>query len=124
MKESSLQAQCVEYLTILAQKHDDLIFFSIPNEGLMFSLMSFGVDKKKIAAIINYFKKMGLLSGIPDFCILFKTDCHFIEFKAEGKKPNEKQVRIHDKIHTAGFNVFTVDNFEMFKKLIENMRIK
>ena len=123
MKESSLQAQCVEYLSILAQKYDDLIFFSIPNEGLMFSLMSFGVNQNKIAAIINHFKKLGLLSGIPDFCILFRGYCYFIEFKAEGKKPNEKQVRIHDKINKSGFDVFVCDNFDLFRNIIEDIGI-
>lgn len=119
MKESTLQIQCVEYLTILAQRWPDLVFFSIPNEGLMMVLRAFKFPEKIIAAIIKHFKKMGMLSGIPDFCILYNNKCHFIEFKREGKKPSIKQKRIHDKIADAGFMVWTVDNFETFKKLVD-----
>lgn len=121
MKESSLQIQCVEYMTILAQKHNDLVFFSIPNEGIMMMLRMFKVPEKIIAAIVNHFKKMGLLPGFPDFCILYKGNAYFIEFKAEGKKPNDKQQRIHKKLNDAYFTVTVIDDFENFKMLVDGI---
>lgn len=117
-KESTLQIQCVDYLTKLAIKHKELVFFSIPNEGVMTALVAFGVRQKIIGRIINFFKKMGLLPGIPDFQILYNRKSIFVEFKSKNRKPSEKQYRIHKKLKLAGFKTFVINDFEIFQDLI------
>jgi len=118
MKESDLQIQGVDYLTILANQHKELFFFSIPNEGLMTALVAFGVAAKIRARIVNYFKKLGMCSGIPDFQIMYNKKTIFVEFKSTNVKANARQMIIHKKIRQAGFDTFIVDNFEVFKNLI------
>jgi len=119
MKESTLQTLEIQYLTTLTNRYDDLFFFSIPNEGLMFTMMLFGISKETSARVVNHFKKTGMISGVPDLCILFQGNCFFIENKKKGKLPSENQLRIHDKIKQAGFEVFVIDNFEGFKELLD-----
>lgn len=108
MKESTLQIQCVNYLSILCNKHNDLMFFSIPNEHYNIS-----------HAQRTTFKKMGLLIGVPDFCILYQGQTLFIEFKKLGEKPNDTQKIIHDKIRKCGHTVSVVDDFDFFKDIIK-----
>lgn len=118
-KESTIQMQAVEYLTILAQQHTDLIFFSIPNEGIMMIMRAFKVPERIIARIVAYFKKMGMLSGVPDLCILYKGKIAFIEFKSPGKTPSEIQKIVHQKFLDAFFFVLVIDSFEKFKIFID-----
>lgn len=117
-KESTLQIQCVEYMTILAQKHNDLVFFSIPNEGIMFSLRAFKIPENTIAAIVNHFKKMGMLSGIFDFQILYKSKFLFMEFKSEIGVLSNNQKIIFKKIEQSGFKIYIIKTFENFKQLL------
>ena len=124
MKESTIQMQCVDYLSALAVRHDNLMFFSIPNEGLMSVLMAFKIQPAIAARIVNHFKKMGLLPGIPDFCILYSGECIFIEFKAEGKNPTENQKHIHDKIDKSGFTVYTCRSFDDFRSVCNDAGLK
>jgi hypothetical protein len=113
MKESTLQIQCVDFLTALAMRYNDLLFFSIPNEH-------YGITHAQRTTL----KKRGLLPGTPDFQILFKGRMFFIEFKKQGEKPNEKQLRIHEKIRQCKFDVFVIDNFEDFKSLMRDEGIR
>lgn len=124
MKESHLQIQCVDYISAIAVRHEDLLFFSIPNEGIMSVLMSFKIPSAISARIVNHFKKLGLLPGCPDFCILHSGNMFFIEFKKQGEKPNDKQLRIHDKINKCGFTVYVVDCFEDFKSILRDEGIE
>lgn len=119
MKESTLQMQCVAYLTFIGQKHDDFVFFSIPNEGIMMVLRAFKIPNKIIAGIINFFKKMGMLPGVPDFCILYRKNVFFIEFKAQGREPSKTQKRVHEKFLKASFSVYIYDNFDAFKNFVD-----
>lgn len=109
MKESTIQIQCVDYLSALAVRYDDILFFSIPNEH-------YGITPAQRMKL----KKQGLLPGVPDFQILFRGECIFIEFKKPGEKPNEKQLRIHEKIKSAGFTVYVCDSFEGFKSILRD----
>jgi hypothetical protein len=123
MKESSIQIQCFDYLSAIANRHDDLFFFSIPNEGLMTVLMAFKIPSNIAARIINHFKRMGLVPGVPDFQILHHGECFFIEFKAPDKNPNEKQLNIHSKINDCGFTVYVCRSFEDFGSIMNDYGI-
>lgn len=124
MKESTTQIQCVDYLSTIAARHDDLVFFSIPNEGLMSVLMAFKIPSSIAARIVNHFKKMGLLPGVPDFEILFRGTTIFIEFKSAGKDPNAKQYMVHNRLYDAGFTVHVCRSFEDFISVCNDYGIK
>lgn len=111
MKESTLQTKCFKYLSEIKDK-PDLFFFSIPNEH-------YGISHAQRTTL----KKMGLVSGVPDFQILFKGEMFFIEFKKLGGKPREEQKRIHCKILKSEFQVFVIDSFEEFESLIKQKGI-
>jgi len=124
MKESTIQIQCVDYLSSIAVHYNDLTFFSIPNEGLMTVLMSFKIPPNIAAKIVNFFKKMGLLPGIPDFEILFRGKCFFVEFKKPIGRRSENQRNVHYRIMASGFDVYTCYSFEYFKKICDDYGIK
>jgi len=75
--ETLLQIQIVEYLSLIAQKND-FIFFSIPNEGAMT-----GAGGKLPFALMTTLKKMGMLPGVPDLCIIKNGRAYFMEVKTE-----------------------------------------
>ena len=118
MKESDLQKQIVDYLTILSLQKSDLFFFSIPNEALIMASIIGGLDKKTMSILSMHLKKMGMVPGIPDLCILFHGQAFFVELKKSGKKASETQKRIHIRISLTGHSVIVIDNFEDFRKYI------
>lgn len=120
MKESQIQIQIISYLSIMAIKHN-IIYFSIPNEAFMAAARIARMPDKSIAMMSMHLKKMGMLPGVPDICILYQGETVFIEVKALGKKPSDKQLNIHTLIKEIGFNVYVVDNFEDAKKIIDEV---
>lgn len=122
MKESQIQKQIIEYLSIIASS-TDILFFSIPNESLMAAMIMFGVPDKTRYKLINHFKKMGLTPGIPDLCILGNKKTVFIEVKKPGQKVNRGQQIIHDAIGRAGHSVWTVFNVEDVKDVLNHERL-
>ena len=88
--ETLLQIQIVEYLSLIASKND-FIFFSIPNEGAMTAAVSAGMKKTDIAKFLNTLKKMGMLPGIPDLCIIKNGRAYFMEVKTEKGKLSKQQ---------------------------------
>jgi hypothetical protein len=90
--ETLLQIQIVEYLSLIAQKND-FIFFSIPNEGAMTA------GKGKVDyALMTTLKKMGMLPGVPDLCIIKNGKIYFIEVKTINGFLSQPQKRIHQAI--------------------------
>jgi hypothetical protein len=116
-KESSIQKQIAIYLsTIAADK--GLLFFSIPNESLSTALRMFSIPKDTAAKLSMHFKKMGLLPGIPDMCILWNGKAIFVEVKKPGERPREDQERIHRLIKKTGHSVWTVFQWEDIKGVL------
>lgn len=48
----------------------------------------------------------------PDDVALLPRAHPLIEFKAPGKKPNKGQLREHERLRLAGFDVWVIDTFE------------
>ena len=116
MKESLIQKQIIEYLSQIARRYN-FFFFSIPNEGFMSAAIAAGMNKKTMAIMTNHFKKMGMVPGIPDLCILCNTTTEkidyeagpktiFIEVKKPGEKPTPGQKLIHEAIRKLGHRVY------------------
>jgi hypothetical protein len=97
MKESTIQQQICDYLSAKG-----FFFFSIPNEHWNIS-----------HAQRRLFKKMGMLPGMPDLCVI--TDwghIFFLEVKTDEGKVSEQQKIIHEVLKRKGIAVFVVRSLE------------
>lgn len=50
--------------------------------------------------------------GAPDILVLFPGRHFFVEVKAPGEKPRPEQLREHERLRKAGFDVFVIDSEE------------
>src|SRR5258706_122665 len=84
--EACLQITVIEHLRLLAKS--GVIYFSIPNEG------------KRSEAQGAYLKRMGMLPGAPDLCIIVPAfdfnDIHFLELKSRDGKLSDDQIAFRD----------------------------
>lgn len=123
-KESDIQKQIFDYCTTIAEKHGkDIFFFSIPNEGIMTVLKMFKIPDRICHAIVAHFKKMGLVPGTPDTCLLYSGKSYFFEIKKPDQEPTASQKRIHAKIRKTGNAVFVVKSLEEFQNIIKTIGI-
>lgn len=91
ISESQIQQNICTYLSLIAHQ-TGLVFFSVPNEGIMSVLIGFKIDKITCIKIVEHFKKMGLLPGTSDIIIIHKGLAYCLEVKKPGGKqsPNQK----------------------------------
>ena len=120
MKESTIQQQIIEYLSIVAQRHN-IIYFAPLNESAMMILKMFKVPETTCYKIISFLKKMGMIAGIPDLWIGFEGKAFFIEVKKPGGKASATQKLIHKALKRCGFETFVLDNIEDAKKIIDGI---
>ena len=118
MKESDIQKQVIEYLTIQASSNN-FFFFSIPNEAFMQAANIGKMDAKTKAMMTNHLKKMGMIAGVPDLCIIWGEKylsyadhgtasipfTLFIELKTQTGQVSKVQQIIHKKINEVGHTV-------------------
>lgn len=129
MKESDIQKQVIDSLSIIAQSKN-IFFFSVPNEGFMASAMAMGMDKVSMGKLNNHYKKMGMVPGVPDICILY-SGCYFfmgeklykprtlfIELKKPGGKVSTKQEYVHKAIGNVGHDVEIAYGLEDVMKIL------
>ena len=107
MKESIIQQQICEYLSLCG-----IFYFSIPNEHYN---ISFG---QRVTL-----QKMGLVSGMPDLCILHNGTIYFLEVKNETGKLSVHQRLIHKILFNKGFKVAVVRSVDDVQKIIKEWGI-
>jgi len=93
------------------------------------------MDSKTKAMISMHLKKMGLISGVPDLCIIYdeKIEVHpypsvykhiqktlFIELKTKTGKLSEIQKHIHKAIKKVGHNVEIARSLDDVIEIISN----
>lgn len=114
--EQKLQIQCVEWFRL---HWPNELIFHIPN------------GKKRNAFEGLILKRMGTLSGVPDFFLARKSFCMkyaglFIEMKVKYEdenglirrtRPDRNQQEIIALLRERGYKVEVVDNFEDFVKI-------
>lgn len=110
MKESDIQKIVFDYLTSLTTP--GLFVFSIPNEAFLMAAHVAGMEPKTISILSTHLKKMGLVPGVPDMCILFQGKTYFFEFKKPRQKPTKIQSIIHMKIRQAGHKIRVIESLE------------
>lgn len=89
------------------------------------------LEKDIEAAVCKYARNKGCIAykfsspervNVPDRIIVFPwKHIIFIEFKAPGKKPSPGQTREHQRLLERGQQVFTIDNVEAGKMLIDDV---
>lgn len=89
MTESNLQENICNYLSMICQRWG-FIYFSVPNEGIMTVLKMFKVPDRSCYAIINFFKKIGLLPGTSDIILLHHSRAYCLEVKLPKYRDTEK----------------------------------
>jgi len=102
MKESIIQQQICEYLSAVG-----VFYFSIPNEH-------YNISHRQRVTL----HKMGMLSGMPDICILANNTCYFLEVKNETGKPSKQQLIIHKALTDKGYKVVIVRSVEDVKTIL------
>ena len=126
MKESDIQKQVIDYLSIIAQSKN-IFFFSVPNEGFMASAMAMGMNKVSMGKLNNHYKKMGMLPGVPDICILYaylsntghdEPRTLFIELKKPGGTTSTKQDLVHGAIRRVGHDVEIAYGLDGVRKIL------
>ena len=89
--ETTLQIKIVELLSTLARQNN-FIYFSVPNEAALKTAGLARIPKKAQYAIMMILKKMGLLPGISDLCIVKEGGKFYgMEVKTEKGKLSEGQ---------------------------------
>lgn len=90
------------------------------------------LEKDVEGPVCRYGRKLGLLvekftspakRSVPDdiFTVPVKSGvapCFFIEFKAPGKKPTEKQSMDHERRRSMGSLVYVIDDVELGKRVV------
>lgn len=64
----------------------DTVRLGLPNDVLVFSIPNERLPTKNVAinaAYTNKLKSMGLYTGMADWCVVYRGQAHFIEFKCE-----------------------------------------
>lgn len=113
MKESIIQQQICDYLSAVG-----VFYFSILNEAAIMILKMFHIPDAVSYRIVSFLKKMGLLPGIPDICILANNTCYFLEVKNETGKPSKQQLIIHKALTDKGYKVAIVRSVEDVKTIL------
>ncbi len=85
MKESTIQMQIVEYLSIISNRFG-FVFFSVPNEGALTA-----AGGKSVHGMIANFKKMGMTPGVSDLIIGHEGKMYCIEVKNETGRQSKVQ---------------------------------
>ena len=84
MKESVIQEQIVNYLSMICRQYG-FLFFSVPNESI-----TSGKTGADFGRAINL-KKMGVLPGVSDLVIGCRGKMYCLEVKNEKGKQSDRQ---------------------------------
>lgn len=116
MKESTIQQQICEYLSIRG-----IFFFAIQNENLMMMIKMFKVPDRTGYALISHAKKMGMVPGMPDLCVILKGHHQpvFMEVKTETGDKSKQQIIIHKALFALGFVVHIVRSVEDVENVLK-----
>jgi hypothetical protein len=121
-KESVLQMQIVEILSLYSRRNK-FIFFSVPNEAVLMTCVSFGIAKTILFKILNFFKKMGMTPGVSDLVICKNGQTYFLELKSLAGAISKNQYIFRDNAINCGAMYAVVRNIDDFSKLMKDWRI-
>lgn len=94
-KEAELQKRCVEWLRAT---FPEWLVFSVPNEATY-----------KRA---QYFKSLGMLSGVSDLIVVSPKNVTFVEFKSEKGRMTNTQKNFKWKVEHLGYRYLVVKDMD------------
>jgi len=115
MTESQIQQNICTFLSLIAYQ-TGIVYFSVPNEGIMSVLIAFKVPKVTCFKIVNHFKKMGLLPGTSDIIIIHKGMAYCLEVKKPGGKQSKDQILFMRNVIASGGRYEIVYSLDGAKK--------
>lgn len=86
--EQEIQLAVIQHLRLRAPK--DCFYFHVPNQ------------RKQSPYMGALYKRLGVLSGVPDICLLHEGRFHGLELKAPGGRSSENQLLARANIDAAG----------------------
>jgi len=122
LKESDIQKQVIDYLSIRAVK-GNFFFFSIPNEGFMQAANIARMDNKTKSILNTHLKKMGMVAGVPDLCILYDGKTLFIELKTKTGRLSKIQEIVHKKIKSISHNIEIARSLDDVIEILKKYRV-
>lgn len=87
------------------ENHSDWVLFSVPNESTY---------RRK-----NYFKALGMLSGVSDLVVITPKNIFFIECKAPKGKQRIEQRQFESDVMKFGYTYAIVHSLDEYKNIIE-----
>lgn len=115
--EAILQMQIVQLLSLHAKKNN-FIFFSVPNEAALLA-----AGEKKIFAIINHLKKLGMTPGVSDIVICKGGQTYFLELKSLVGAISKSQYIFRDNAINCGAMYAVCRDLEQFNELMKGWNI-
>jgi len=115
MTESQIQQNICTFLSLIAYQ-TGIVYFSVPNEGIMSVLIAFKVPKVTCFKIVNHFKKMGLLPGTSDIIIIYRGMAYCLEVKKPGEKQSKDQILFMRNVIASGGRYEIVYSLDDAKK--------
>ena len=96
-----------------------IVYFSVPNEGIMTVLMMFKVPKVTCYKIISYFKKLGLLPGTNDLVLVHRGMYYGLEVKTAVGIQSHEQTLFQKNIIKAGGKYEVVRGIEDVQRVLK-----
>jgi len=93
MKRPEQEIQKAVFSHIKLRANPGAFAFAVPN-GVHSSRRTGGI-----------LKSAGLVSGVPDICIIYRATSHFLELKAGRNRPTLKQIHVMNLLEMAGARV-------------------
>jgi len=82
--------------------------------------------ERRSCALVKFYKGLAIklanpfMRNLPDRLMLLPgAVILFVEFKAPGKKPNEGQREMHERIRKLGFTVLVIDDYGWFQSRLK-----
>jgi len=103
----------VSFVNWFRSNYPEALIFAIPNGEL------------RAISVANRLKAEGVVSGIPDLCILLEEKTIWIEMKkAKGGRVSKVQKEIHTKMQSLKHEVYVCNGFEEAKALMLSIASK
>ena len=106
MSESKIQAEIIKHARNVLKVPKGCLF-SIPNEG------------KRSGQFASRLKAQGMVSGVPDLCLVWRGRVVFIEVKAPGGKLSTSQLNVIGNLKCEGADVRLVKSLGDFLAIFE-----
>lgn len=100
MKRPEQEMQKQVFAHLRARSDTGAFYFHVPN----------GVNSS--ARIGGIMKAAGVVSGVPDICVIHRGTAHFLELKAGNNRPTMQQKHVMDMLQIAGSRVAVASSLD------------